>query len=155
MKKVFLLVAVILTGFITVNAQGVNGTRNAIGIRAGWGADISYQRYVSYDNRIEATLGFNRYGVDVTGIYQWMFDINSAEAGQFKWYVGPGLELGGWTSNKYKNGFSMGILGQIGIEYGFAKIPLLLSLDYRPGLYFAPKVNFNWTGFALGVRYCF
>ena len=76
MKKVFLLVAVILTSVIAVNAQGVNGTRNAIGVRAGWGADISYQRYISFDNRIEATLGFNRYGFDAAGVYQWMFDIN-------------------------------------------------------------------------------
>ncbi len=155
MKKVFLLIIVIITGVMAVNAQGVNGTRNAIGIRGGWGVDVSYQRYISSDNRIEATLGFNRYGFDAAGVYQWMFDINSAESGQFKWYVGTGVDFGAWSNNKFKSGFSLGWLGQIGIEYGFAKIPLLLSVDYRPGLYFTPEFDFNWTGFALGVRYCF
>ena len=69
MKKVFLLVAVILTSVIAVNAQGVNGTRNAIVVRAVWGADTSYQRYISCDYRIEATLGFNMYGFDAAVVY--------------------------------------------------------------------------------------
>lgn len=146
---------VALCTVVTVQAQGVNGTRNAIGIRGGWGVEASYQRYVASANRIEATLGINRYGFNATGIYQWMFNINTNVAGQFKWYAGPGVALGAWTGSKFTNGFSMGILGQVGIEYGFESIPLLLSLDYRPGIYFTPETHFDWSGFGLGVRYCF
>lgn len=155
MKKLFLLMAVALCTVVTAQAQGLNGTRNAIGIRGGWGAEVSYQRYVASANRIEATLGFNRFGFDVAGTYQWMFNINSGESGQFKWYAGPGVALGSWSSNKFKSGFGFGFLGQVGIEYAFNSLPLLLSLDYRPGIYIAPTTHFDWSGFGLGIRYCF
>lgn len=155
MKKLFLLLAVAFLTAVSAEAQGLNGTRNAIGIRGGWGAEISYQRYVAPANRIEATLGWNRYGFDMSGIYQWMFKINSDVPGQFKWYAGPGVGIGSWSSKKFDKGFSFGFLGQVGVEYTFDSIPLLLSLDYRPGIFLTPETHFDWSGFGLGIRYCF
>lgn len=154
MKKLLFLFAVIVLSS-TAYAQSINGNLNTIGIRAGWGAEVSYQRYVAPYNRVEATAGFNRYGFSVEGIYQWMSDINSAESGEIKWYQGVGLGMGDWSSSKFDKGFSIGLLGQVGIEYAFSSVPLLLSIDYRPGIYFAPETHFDWTGFALGIRYRF
>lgn len=153
-KGVFLLVAVMLLSF-AANAQGINGSRNAIGIRGGWGAELSYQRYIAPENRVEGTLGVNRYGFSVEGVYQWMYDIPAEASGDLKWYLGTGIGLGSWSNDNFKKGFSAGILGQAGIEYAFAGAPILLSLDYRPGLYFAPEFNFDWSGFALGFRFYF
>lgn len=155
MKKFFLLTAVLFSMILTAQAQGVDGTKNAIGVRGGWGVEAIYQRYISSANRIETTLGINRYGFNVAGTYQWMFDIKADVPGQFKWYAGPGVSFGDWSNSKFKNGFAFGILGQIGVEYGFESIPLLLSADYRPGIYFAPTTHFDWSGFALGVKFCF
>ena len=112
------------------NAQGINDTRHAIGVRGGWGAELSYQGYVAPENRIEGTVGINRFGFSVEGMYQWMNDIASDAPGEFKWYPGVGAGLGVWSNEDFKAGFSAGVLGQIGIEYSFAKAPLMLSLDY-------------------------
>ena len=157
MKKNLLLIMAALLLSFAASAQGINGSRNAIGIRGGWGAELSYQRYIAPENRVEGTLGVNRYGFSVEGTYQWMYDIPSDASGEFKWYWGTGIGLGSWSNdnNGIKTGFAAGILGQAGIEYAFAGAPLMLSLDYRPGLYFAPQFNFDWSGFALGFRFYF
>ena len=47
------------------------------------------------------------------------------------------------------------MLGQVGLEYNFAGIPLQASLDWRPTLYVIPGVGLGWDGVALGVRYKF
>ena len=155
MKKVFLLLAFCFSLIFTANAQDDNGYKNAIGVRAGWGVQASYQRYVLPQNRVEVNLGINRFGFDAAGIYQYVFNIPSNTKGIFKWYAGMGATMGDWSFDDAKDeGFSFGIVGQIGLEYTF-RIPLLLSFDYRPGWYFTPESEFDWSGFAVGVRYCF
>ena len=150
MKKILLVLVAILSVSVAVQAQNINGERNAIGVRGGWGVEASYQRYIAPMNRIEATIGMNRYGFLTTGTYQWMFDINSTYPGQFKWYVGGGVGIG---VTKHINKFEIGILAQGGVQYEFENTPIMLSFDYRPGLYFTPDVFFDWTGFAVGVRF--
>ncbi len=148
MKKVILALVLIAGSFTLANAQS-----NAIGLRLGYGAEVSYQRTLGNANRIEADLGIDfGGGLNVAGTYQWVWDLSALAPG-FNWYAGPGIGLGLW--DRY---FTAGILGQIGIEYNF-NIPLQLSLDWRPGLYFHTSSNtnvgFSWSGFALGVRYKF
>ncbi len=155
MKRVFLLLAAIFCIAITSQAQNINGERNALGIRGGWGVEASYQRYVAPMNRVEATLGINRYGFLAAGTYQWMFDINSSYSGQFKWYVGGGVGMGARMWRTLSDEFQIGVLAQGGVQYEFANTPLVVSIDYRPGLYFTQGVFFDWTGFAAGVRFVF
>lgn len=149
----FLMAAMLFS--LSLSAQGVNDSRHAIGIRGGWGAELSYQRYVAPADRVEATIGVNRYGFSIEGMYQWLYEIPSNTTGELKWYTGVGVGLGDWDNDDFDKGFGMGILGQVGIEYGFDQAPIALSLDYRPGLYFAPEFNFDWSGFALGLRFYF
>lgn len=148
------MVVALLLSF-SLNAQGINGSRNAIGVRGGWGAEVSYQRYIAPTNRIEGTIGVNRFGFSIEGVYQWMYDLDTGAPGEFRWYSGVGFGFGDWDNDKFNKGFSCGILGQAGIEYAFLKAPLALSFDYRPGLYFAPEFNFDWSGFAVGLRFYF
>ena len=153
-KTLFIMIAAMLLG-IQAHAQGIHGSRQAIGIRGGWGAELSYQRYVAPENRMEGTLGINRFGVSVEGMYQWMNDIPQDGNGELKWYYGAGAGLGSWNNQNYDTGFACAVLGQVGIEYAFENAPLMLSFDYRPGIYFAPQFNFDWSGFALGFRFYF
>ena len=155
MKRGLLFLIAALAISFAANAQGINDTRHAIGVRGGWGAEISDQGYVAPENRIEGTVGVNRYGFSVEGMYQWMNDIPADAPGEFKWYAGAGAGLGVWSNDDFKAGFSAGVLGQIGIEYSFMKVPIMLSLDYRPGFYLVPEFSFDWSGLALGIRYCF
>ena len=150
MKKLF-LVALLLTVGFAASAQTSKGQlyseQNAIGLRLGYGADISYQRTLGSFNRFEADLGFTSYGFNLGGTYQWTWDIENAEG--LGWYAGPGVTLGAWDNN-----FNVGITGQIGLEYAF-DAPISLSIDWKPAIHLINDIDFGWQGFALGVRYRF
>ena len=158
MKKVFLaLVAVIAIGTSTTFAQ------KAIGLRLGGGsllgAEVSYQQDMG-SNRLEADLGLGlgAYSthLSVAGIYQWKWNIVDA----LNWYAGPAVGVGIHLSdNEYYSGLSLGVGGQVGIEYNFNKfgVPLLVSFDVRPIIDLVhPKGYdlFGW-GTCASVRYLF
>ena len=166
MKKV-LLSAIIVFGFIlSTNAQEIS--KNAIGLRLGdndgFGGEISYQRGLSKNNRLEFDLGWrnskNWDGYKLVGLYQWVWNIE----GGFNWYAGVGAGVGSWNhnydgpgNNNYKDsGTYVLAAGDIGIEYNF-DFPLLLSLDFRPELYIGDGYGDRSFGpdIALGVRYQF
>lgn len=153
MKKVFLTLALIVSGICAVNAQGED---KAIGLRLGYGGEISYQQSLGSANRIELDLGINNYGFGLSGIYQWVWDLSALSDG-FNWYAGVGANLGSFdydTTNNTNGKLNIGALGQIGIEYNF-DIPLQLSLDYRPGIYFLDGVHSSYDGICLSARYKF
>lgn len=147
MKKIILSLVLIFAGLSVAEAQS-----NALGLRVGYGAELSYQRMLSQGTRLEADLGLDfGGGLNVAGVYQWVMDLSALAPG-FNWYAGAGVGLGIWDSH-----FTAGALADLGIEYNF-NIPLQLSIDWRPGLYFntgTSNVNFSWQGFALGIRYKF
>lgn len=161
MKKLFLL-GISLFAFTTITmAQDIS--KNAIGLRLGdsdgFGTEISYQRALGDNNRLEADLGWrsgNNYnGFKLVGLYQWVWQLE----GDFNWYAGAG---GGFSSyghdyyndeKNYNETFAL-IAGDVGIEYSF-DFPLLLSLDFRPELGFGNINNDLDLDIALGVRYQF
>ncbi|MCX2680152.1 hypothetical protein OOZ15_09395 [Galbibacter sp. EGI 63066] len=150
----------------TVSGFSQDISPNAIGLRLGdsdgFGAEISYQRGLSANNRLEFDLGWrdgNNYNAfRLTGLYQWVFPIDAG----FNWYVGPGLGIGGYDyddefiagSDVDDSGTFAYVAGDIGIEYNFP-IPLLLSLDFRPELGFGDFNDDLDFDIALGVRYQF
>ena len=168
MKKLFLLTVAFLGFGFAATAQTIS--KNAIGLRLGdsdgFGAEISYQRALSENNRLELDLGWRdgKYydGFKLAGIYQWVWNID----GGFNWYAGPGAGFGAYSiDNDYKefekyeddSDTFVFLAGDIGIEYNF-DFPLLLSLDFRPELGFGDdRFDNNDLDFdiALGVRYQF
>lgn len=154
------LFGLMLIGFITVShSQKISD--NAIGIRIGdndgFGAEISYQRALFNANRLEFDLGWrdsNNYdGFKLVGLYQWVFPLD----GSFHWYVGAGAGIGSVEDNNGNNDSFALIAGDIGIEYDF-KIPLLLSLDFRPEFGFGDDAFENDDldfDIGLGIRYQF
>jgi len=159
MKKIFLSLALVVSMVSAIKAQADN---KAIGLRLGGGfgggAEISYQQPLDKANRLEVDLGLNSWGFGLNGIYQWVWDLSDLGDG-FNWYAGVGAGVGTYNFN-YGNDihanrdFSIGVLGQVGLEYKF-EIPLTLSLDYRPGIYFVPSFNGSYDGICLGARYRF
>ena len=158
MKKLILTSIAIFTGLIFVSAQEI--ADNAIGLRLGdsdgFGAEISYQRALGDNNRLEVDLGWrsaNDYdGFKLTGLYQWVWQLD----GNFNWYAGAGGGLGSYSFDNVNidDETFVFIAGDIGIEYNF-DIPLLISLDFRPELGFGDfrdDVDFD---IALGIRYQF
>ena len=174
MKKVILSVLMLIGLAFSSQAQETV-SKNAIGLRLGdndgFGGEVSYQRRIFTNNRLEFDLGWrNSKNVDaikLAALYQWFWNINKG----FYWYVGVGGGVGTWrydnnnvfnNNNNFNNDFndSGAILfaaGDIGIEYNFV-IPLQLALDFRPEIYFNSD-DYREESFgpdiALSIRYKF
>lgn len=156
MKKFIASIVAILAMTLSANAQDIS--KNALGLRIGdndgFGGEVSYQRYLKSNNRLEFDLGWrNSSDYDafkLVGLYQWVFNLDKG----FNWFVGAGAGVGSYDSVNDNGSFAV-VAGDIGIEYNF-DIPLLLSLDMRPELGFNNDFNDD-IGFdiALGIRYQF
>lgn len=162
MKKIILTAILALGGVLTSQAQ-INA-KNALGLRIGdndgFGAEISYQRAVQKNNRLEFDLGWRSNhdykAFKVVGLYEWVWNIE----GGFNWYAGVGAGIGSWNYkgkyHKHTDSGSFGLVtGNIGIEYNF-DIPLQISLDFRPELYFNDDYRDGLEpDFGVSVRYRF
>ncbi|WP_340063338.1 outer membrane beta-barrel protein [Ascidiimonas aurantiaca] len=161
MKKLFFSTLFVVFCAFAVNSQQIS--KNALGLRLGdsdgFGAEISYQRGLTDNNRLEFGLGwrdnedFNAFRL--TGLYQWVFPLD----GNFNWYVGAGGGLGSVDFDDDFPGdddsdFFAFVAGDIGIEYNF-DIPLLISLDFRPEIGFNDYNDDLDFDIALGLRYQF
>jgi len=145
MKKIIAILLGVLAFAAVASAQP-----RAIGLRAGYGGELSYQHAFG-SNFLEADLGFlgSAHGIYVTGIYDFVL----AQAGIVNFYAGPGVQLGFYNYDGVSS-FNAGIAGQLGLEFEIPSIPLNISLDWRPTYYFNYG-GFGWQGFALGIRYRF
>lgn len=163
MKKIILSAFMLIGLAFATQAQDIS--KNALGLRLGdndgFGGEVSYQRGLGSNNRLELDLGWrNSRDVDafkLVGLYQWVWNIDKG----FNWYAGVGAGVGSWSYDK--NGFSDSgtfilAAGDLGIEYNF-DVPIQLSLDFRPELYLNNNGDnkFREDNFgpdiALGIRY--
>ena len=145
MKRFIVVVLSVLAFAAVASAQP-----RALGLRAGYGGELSYQHGGSA-GFLEADLGFlgSGHGFYVTGVYDFIF----ANAGIANFYVGPGVQLGFYNYSG-DQGFNAGIAGQLGGEFEIPSVPLNISLDWRP-VYHFNYGGFGWQGIALGIRYRF
>tara|TARA_R110002012_G_scaffold263456_1_gene446278 strand:+ start:111694 stop:112164 length:471 start_codon:yes stop_codon:yes gene_type:complete len=156
MKQIIgVLVFAIVTSF-SVQAQSIS--KNALGLRLGdndgFGGEVSYQRYLKENNRLEFDLGWrssnNVDAFKLVGLYQWVMPIEN----RFNWFVGVGAGLGSFDAGENDGTFAL-VAGDIGIEYNF-DFPLILSLDVRPELGFNDSYSDDLDlDIALGIRYQF
>jgi hypothetical protein len=151
MKKIIIVAALVL-GF----AAAAAAQPRAIGLRGGYGAELSYQHTMGA-NFVEADLGLVMDGLNVAATYNFMIaQPQWTDRGEWGFYAGPGAAVGlGLGENSHLN---VAVAGQVGLEYTFW-FPLQLSIDLRPqlGLGFADKATMYFGGWcpALGVRYKF
>lgn len=145
----------------TFSSQSQEISENALGLRLGgsnaYGGEISYQRALSENNRLEFDLGWrnnNDYNAfKLAGLYQWVWNID----GGFNWYAGAGAGISSFSGKKTldgTNGTGFFAAGDVGIEYSF-DIPLQLSLDFRPEFGSNDFTDNTVFDIALGVRYQF
>lgn len=150
MKKIVLIAALALGLAVAASAQP-----RALGIRGGYGIDLSYQHSMGA-NFLEADLGLESFAaLNLAATYNFMIAQPAWTAqGEWGFYVGPGAALG-----VAKDVFMIGAACQVGLEYTF-DFPLQLSIDVRPqlGLVTAGGANaFGLWGWYphLGIRYRF
>lgn len=140
MKKIIILAAAILGFAVAASAQP-----KALGLRLGYGADLSYQHTLGGANFIEADLGLESFkSLNIAATYNFMI----AQFGDgFGFYAGPGIGVG------FAEKLRVGIAGQVGLEYNF-NAPVQLSLDVRPYFDFIGAGLVGWYPH-LGIRYRF
>ncbi|MBO4635307.1 MAG: hypothetical protein J5669_08040 [Bacteroidales bacterium] len=147
MKKFLLVMAAVLGMAVVAAAQP-----RAIGLRVGYGAELSYQHTIGGANFLEADLGWSTGAFSLAAAY----DFSIAPLGPLNFYAGPALQLNLISVPEAGIYFCPGVGGQLGLEYTF-NFPLQLSIDWRPMLVFntgAPLL-FSYAGLALGIRYAF
>ena len=163
MKKVILTVFMLIGLAINTEAQDIS--KNALGLRLGdndgFGGEVSYQRGLSKNNRLEFDLGWRNSNYvsafKLGGLYQWLWEIDNG----FNWYAGVGAGVGSWNYNQSgisNSGTFLFGAGDIGIEYNFNEVPIQISLDFRPELYINSngyRNNNFGPDLGLGIRYKF
>jgi hypothetical protein len=152
MKKIVLGLSLLLGSLLTINAQEISD--NAVGLRVGsndgFGAEISFQRKLKENNRLEVNLGLRNGFSDLklSGLYEWVWSLEE----NLNWYAGTGA--GFYDANKA----SVFASGVVGIEYNLendVNLPLLISLDYRPEIGITGDLNGLNSDLGLSLRYQF
>lgn len=152
MKKFILIIVSVFALSASIYAQP-----RAIGIRGGYGAEVSYQ-HSFVDQFGELDLGWSPLGVNVAAAYDFIF----ASTGNFNFYVGPGAQLTIFATKgeneEHVSGLNLGVLAQLGAEFQCPGVPINISLDWRPVVNFfgvGSSRGFCGNYAALGVRYRF
>lgn len=145
MRRLLLITTFIFTTLFAVQAQ--DAYINAIGIRGGPLAGVSYKHFVwPLSGVIEGIAGFNYLNgrtYSFTGLYEHHLFISY----HLNFYGG-----GGTTLAFNSDTFRWVAEGIVGIELLLDTLPLLISLDYKPGWSILNK-EFVFTEAALSVRY--
>ncbi|MFS4491786.1 hypothetical protein [Maribacter sp. 2308TA10-17] len=172
MKITKLLAFALFLAVGSLSAQDI--ANHTIGLRLGdsdgFGAEISYQKSIGRYGRAELNLGYRdsrEYdAVKAVLLFQSIYTIS----GGLNWYWGFGGGAGTASFESRPNvddpniiekpGGGLFVLGagDIGLEYNFGNLPLLISLDIRPEIGiigyggFDDRFDFD---VGLGIRYQF
>ena len=121
-----------------------------IGVRFGdmYGNNIAMDATVPIKNkRIHATVSFGD-NIGLDAIYDFAVE-SIFRSPDLRYYAGIGL------TTLFSSEFKLGVMGELGIEYGFPRTPVTIGLDYRPAIMIIEKMDFIYGNFGLNVRYRF
>ena len=141
MKKL-LIIALLFVSFTgTVKAQ-------EIGIRFGdvLGANFAIDGICALGklSRVHADFSVGIDGPIIEALYDILYKPLGDEA--FHLYAGLGISL---------NQYTLGIPGEIGLEYHFNGAPIAIGADWRPVFIIIEETDFHTGGFGINVRYVF
>jgi hypothetical protein len=109
---------------------------NNVAVDAVWGGKSA---------RIHLDVSFGD-GVGVELPFEWVRPLGG-EA--FNYYLGVGPYA--WLGDP----FTLGAVGEVGLEYHFKDVPLALGVDWRPALRIIDDTDFIWGRFGLNIRFVF
>ena len=144
MKKLFLIGIFAFTMINFVDAQEI-GIRFG-GTNGAGGAAIDGV-FESSIGRIHADLGFYDGEIGADALLDF---INKPIGGEdFSWYLGAG------PTTYIGDDFWLGVCGDIGLEYKFNTVPIVIGADWRPTFWIVETTDFGANSFGLNVRYRF
>jgi len=138
-----LLIALFCLSIGTLSAQEV-GIRVGNVIRNNAAIDMVFG---TGNSRIHADVSFGNNGVGVEVLWDLLYRPIGGEA--FHWYIGVGPAV------SIDDPFYLGVSGEIGLEYRFNTVPIVLGVDYRPTFWVIEDTDFSARGFGLNVRWNF
>lgn len=143
MKKLLLVFTLALGAVFIGNAQEV-GARfgNVSGGNVAVDAIFSLAKF----SRLHADVSFGN-GVGLDLLWDFLYRPLPGEA--FHWYVGVGPGF------VFDDPFQFGAMGEVGLEYKFNQLPIVLGIDWRPFFRFVENTDFDAGGFGFNVRYVF
>lgn len=189
-KSIFILILSALAACAYAQPRSMGLRIGATGMEASFEHSMSPAQFIQGDLGMDFGYNVNgRPGVKATAIYNFIWARpNWTTQGSWAIYAGPGLSLGFVDDQvpyvigdvilgHYDNGFMIGVVGQVGVEYTF-RFPLQLALEVRPcfGLHvndgkfrdrdsgltvnYGGKTGFYDNGLlgfvpSLSIRYCF
>lgn len=140
MKKIIFSFALLISSIVS---------SQEIGVRFGevTGNNIAIDGAFNFkSSRIHANVSFGD-GVGIDALYDFIYKLLGEEA--INWYAGVG------ASTYIEDDFYIGVSGEIGLEYIFKEVPIVLGIDYRPTFWIIEDTDFKWDGFGINVRYKF
>lgn len=131
--------------FLQTNSYSQNYNQ-AIGLRGGVGATVTYKKFFNEQFAMELLAG--RYDFDFWGVSGMvLYHQELSQNGRLLWYFGGGPY---WLPRDGDNAF--GVAGALGLDYSFESVPINLTLDWLPQLQFKGG-GFLFSGGGLGIRY--
>jgi len=93
----------------------------------------SYERFWTKHSSWELMGGwYFAEGVEFAGFYKYT-SIFPGLSPQFRWFIGPGAHLASWFDKKPQSDpFVFGLDALFGIGFVFYKVPIGISIDWRP-----------------------
>jgi hypothetical protein len=141
MKKILVFSLLAFVAIQFSNAQ-------EIGIRVGdvVGGNAAIDLVIPFKaGRLHADVSFG-HGVGIEALYDFLYgEIGSG----FYYYVG----LGAYTV--IHDPFFLGLVGEGGVEYRFAEVPIAFGADWRPSFQILDNTNFYVGGFGVNIRWIF
>ena len=168
--KYFLAVAFIT---FTFSAFSQADYKTAIGLRAAPSYGITLKHFLSSQSAIEGIISPRPHGFLITGLYEYHATAFSVDA--LNWYFGFGGHVGFWGADHFHvhsknhnhwyyhddhfdhdhdNVFG-GVDMILGLEATFTKLPLNLSLDWKPGMNFINAHGFFFNDVGISIRFAF
>ncbi|MGQ9620083.1 MAG: hypothetical protein ACUVTX_03760 [Bacteroidales bacterium] len=156
MKKLILILSTVFCFSILLYGQDYN---TGIGLRLGYFNGITVKHFIHGTSAIEGLLYIRWKGFEVTGLYE--VHTPAFQTAGLNWFFGGGAHIGFYNGDNTPWGdvgatyTNIGIDGIVGLEYNFSKIPLNLSLDWKPELNIIGYREFWYDNVALSVRFVF
>ncbi|GAB3825622.1 hypothetical protein GCM10028895_35450 [Pontibacter rugosus] len=151
--------------------QAVAPYKTAIGFRTSFGgssgthSDLRLKHFIKPETALELQVGQLSYRDTYQASLHYIWQPQLLSTSRLRPYAGIGIGAVGTTRNRLyeKQDLEMGavVLGSVGIEYTFRKLPLSVSLDYRHTLLGLSTSTFQYRGYSsmnsvgLGLKYTF
>ena len=164
------LILIILSIAITAHSQFYE---KQIGLRLGVTPGISGKIIKNDRTALEGILGFRNGGIQLYGLVESYHKLIKTNKHRWMMYFGGGGHLGyinGYTRVKrwsntsgyyYEEqriaGMVIGLDGIVGTEYTFPKVPITLSIEFKPFVELQDFRRFyvNFWDFGFGIKYSF